>query len=154
MKKINVSNWILDRNPFYDINIGDSLDKSLNKLGEANCSLVGEKDYGYYYLENGYRFGFSDSKVDEIGIDFLQAKDNIYMTTNELEINLSLAKIHEVLDFLNDLFIEWTPIKPITPSYLIFKLEDSEIFLIFDIYEGTLEKISKSVPTKEVVTVN
>lgn len=145
-KRINIYSWLLEGKALYEINLGDNLQDSLMKIEKEKYNLVGEDDYGYYYLDNGYRFGFSDGIIDEIGIDFLQSRQKTwFINKDSFKINLDKGKIHKVLDFLNSLFIKWTPIKSTDSGALIYKLDEFDFFLIFDIYEGTLEKITKSV---------
>ena len=141
---MNISNWILKNQPLYDINIGDDLKNTLKKINSKNFYLVGENDYGYYYNKNGYRFGFSDDIIDEIGIDLLQTKGEVIIKKGKYKIDLKTAKIHKVLSFLNDISIKWTPLATCDRETLTIILDDSKIFFFFDIYEGVLDKISKS----------
>ncbi|WP_346883974.1 hypothetical protein [uncultured Algibacter sp.] len=146
-KKINIYSWLLEGKVLYNINLGDSLQDSLIKIEKEEYNLVGEDNYGYYYLDNGYRFGFSNGIIDEIGIDFLQSRQKTWFIGKDgFKVNLDKGKIHKVLDFLNSLFVKWKPIESTDSRALIYKLDEFDIFLIFDIYEGTLEKITKSNP--------
>ena len=49
-----------------------------------------------------------------------------------------------ILDFFNDLLIEWRAIESMDTQCLMIRLVKSDIVFIFDIYEGTLSKIVKS----------
>lgn len=139
-----IDKWLFENESPYGIRLGDSVLDFLERLNSEKITLMGEKTNGYYYLTNGFRFGFSGDIIDEIGIDFSQSKTEILLNHNDNEINLSQSKIHEVLNFLNDSFIKWIPVENRDLQILIIKILEKEIFLIFDIYEGTLDKISKS----------
>jgi hypothetical protein len=82
MKKLNLYNWIFKDVLIYDVNIGDDKKNALEKINSPDIKLVGQKDSGYYYLTNGYRFGFSDNLVDEIGIDFSCLDKDIELENN------------------------------------------------------------------------
>ena len=141
----NIYHWLANNKTLYDIHLGDDLQSALKKIKNKKYKLVGEKDFGYYYLNNGYRFGFSDGMVDEIGIDFWQShKYKWFLKKDDLILNLNNAKIHKVLNFLNEVSIKWIPIKSPDRNALIFKIDKYPIFLIFDVYEGTLDKIASS----------
>lgn len=148
MKEFLINNWIFDNKSLYNINVGDKILDSLEKLKSEKAILMGENSNGYYYLSNGFRFGFSSDIVDEIGIDFSQSKAKIFLNNNDDIINLSESKIHEVLNYLNDHFVKWTPIENKDPHIFIIKLLEKDLFFIFDIYEGTLDKIAKSNPER------
>jgi hypothetical protein len=144
MENSIIDNWFFENEPPYGISIGDSVLDFQERINSEKITLMGETSNGYYYLTNGFRFGFSGNIIDEIGIDFSQSKTEILLHHNDNEINLSQSKIHEVLNFLNDCFIKWIPVENRDLQILIIKILEKEIFLLFDIYEGTLDKISKS----------
>ena len=144
MKIFLIDKWIMDNEPLFNINLGDEESDSLEKVKLENPIFKGQNNNGYYYLSNGYRIGISDSLVDEIGIDFLQSDSNIMLNDNYGMINLTNSKIHEVLNYFNDRFISWEPISTKDNSALVIKIICKNIYFIFDIYKGTLEKISKS----------
>lgn len=144
MNELDISDWIINNKALFNVNLNDDLDLTLNKL--KNGKLVGEKDYGYYYYyPSGFRFGFSENKIDEIGIEFSQTDLKILLTQDGSKINLSTETIHKVLDFLNEMFIVWEPINEIDKSCLVVKLKQSNIYFVFDIYSGKLVKIFKSI---------
>ena len=145
MKEILINKLIFENKPLYDINIGDDVLVSLNKLNIKREELVGENNFGYYYLSNGFRIGVSEKVIDEIGIDFLQSNvRKILLKDIEGEINLKNAKIHKVLNYFNDRFISWEPIKNIDKSALVIRINEKDLYFIFDIYKGTLDKIIKT----------
>ena len=74
---IYINNWLLNKESLYDINIGDSVSKVISKIDFTNLKLVGTQQSGYYYLTNGFRFGFSNDTVDEIGIDLDSSTANV-----------------------------------------------------------------------------
>ena len=144
--EIDLSDWIFEQKPLYGIRLGDSLKEALEKLKNQNYFLSGGTNkIGYYYLNNGYRIGFSDNKIDEIGIDFLQSKSNIILQKDGQKYILNDKKVHEVLDLFNDLLIKWKPVVTNDSSSLMYLLEEFGIYLIFDVYEGTLNKLGKSI---------
>ena len=142
MENLIINNWVFENQSLYNINIEDDLISSLKKV--ENAKLFGEETNGYYYLKNGFRFGFSENKIDEIGIDFSQTKSSILLVDQKDSLNLSTSKIHEVLNYLNDKFIIWKPIENNDSNYLVIKLEKTGIHFIFDIYTGNLDKIGKT----------
>lgn len=142
MENLIISNWIFNNQSLYDINLNDDFTSTLSKV--ENAILVGNENYGYYYLPNGFRFGFSDNKIDEIGIDFSQSKSTIFLSDEGNNFKLTNAKIHEVLNFLNDKLVKWEPVITNDSNYLTIKLQKTEIHLIFDIYSGTIDKIGKT----------
>ena len=144
--EIDLSDWIFEQKPLYGIRLGDSLKEALEKLKNQNYFLSGgTNEIGYYYLNNGYRIGFSDNKIDEIGIDFLQSNSNIILQKDGQKYILNDKKVHEVLDLFNDLLIKWKPVVTNDSLSLMYLLEESGIYLIFDVYEGTLNKLGKSI---------
>jgi len=118
----------------------------LNSENNLDFKLVGTVNNGYYYLSNGFRFGFSENIVDEIGIDFNHSDSEVTFSMgnkfNNFEFNSK--KIHEVLDFLNDFQIKWKAIESLDNNYLMIRLLNKNIVFIFDIYEGEVSKIVKS----------
>jgi len=144
-RKKNIYHWLSENKVLYDINLNDDLQYVLKKTKKKKLKQAGEKNYGYYYFKNGYRFGYSDGVIDEIGIDFWQSKKfNWYIKKDDIKLELKNAKIHKVLNVLNELFIKWVPIKSHDRLALIIKIDKFPIYLIFDVYEGTLEKIASS----------
>jgi len=142
MDDLKINEWIFNNQPLYEINIGDDLELSLTKIG--NPILLGDGNCGYYYLSNGFRFGFSENKIDEIGIDFSQSKSSILMFDGDDNLNLTESKIHEVLNYLNEKLISWEPVVTKDTNYLVIKLLKTEIHFIFDVYTGKIDKIGKT----------
>lgn len=140
----DITDWFLNDYPLYGINIGDNIAELKNKLNFDDLTLNGHEHYGYYYMPNGYRFGFCNKIIDEIGIDFDKLLVKVVFRREGGYYVLGGKKIHEILDFLNDNFIGWTAIKSLDTQYLMVKIVSNKIVLIFDVYEGTLSKITKS----------
>ena len=136
-----LKNWLFDNQPIYEINLGDNKSDALAKIKDA--TLFGDDENGYYYDKYGYRFGFNSNKVDEIGIDFNHLEQDIHIE-NVGSINFKKAKIHEVLNFLNDNLIRWKAQEVNDTNYLYIELLKVRIILIFDIYEGRLTNITRS----------
>lgn len=142
--KLYINDLILHDKKLYDINIGDSVDEVF-KNKNLDFTLHGDSKYGYYYLKNGYRFGFADNTVDEIGIDFNHTDSIISIKFDKKrDFDLNRKKIHEVLKALNDLQAKWQAIPDRDTNYLMIKLVDTDTILYFDIYEGRLDLITKS----------
>lgn len=142
--KLYINDLILHNKKLYGINIGDSVDEVF-KNKSLDFTLHGDSRYGYYYLSNGYRFGFAENIVDEIGIDFNHTDSIISIkSVNERDFDLNKKKIHEVLNALNDLQVRWQATPDCDINYLTIQLVDADVLFIFDIYEGTLSKITKS----------
>ena len=142
MENLIINQWIFDNQPLYKVNIGDDLNLSLTKI--ENPILFGEENYGYYYLSNGFRFGFSENKIDEIGIDFSQSKSKILLLEEGNSFNLTESKIHEVLNHLNEKLISWESVVTKDVNYLVIKLLKTKIHFIFDVYTGKLDRIGKT----------
>jgi hypothetical protein len=139
-------NEFIEKGSIYGITIGDLVSDILNSENNLDFELVGSVNNGYYYLSNGFRFGFSENIVDEIGIDVNHFDSEVTFSMgnkfNNFEFNSK--KIHEVLDFLNDFQIKWKAIESLDNNYLMIKLLNKNIVFIFDIYEGEVSKIVKS----------
>ena len=142
--KLYINDFILHDKKLYDISIRDSVNDIFENKN-LDFTLHGDSRYGYYYLPNGYRFGFADNIVDEIGIDFNHTNCIISLKlVNERDFDLNKKKIHQVLTALNYLQAKWQAIPNRDTNYLTIQLVDANVLLIFDIYEGTLSKITKS----------
>lgn len=141
---LNVEKWFLEGIPPYDISLGADISQVLQHPFLKKMVLSGTKDYGIYYAENGYRVGFSDNCVDEIGIDFTKSKCKVIFETSQGTINLKNKKIHEVLNFLNDALLSWKCVESLDNNYLMVRLHKTGIMIIFDVYDGKISLIVKS----------
>lgn len=141
---MNIYKWLLNGDSLYNINIGDSLLWAIDTLGIENISLVGDEEDGYYYMANGFRFGFSNNIIDEIGIDLDCSKSKVIFKEEGIKFNFRNKKIHKILGFLNENFLEWKAIESLDNQYLMIRLVRNDIVFIFEVHEGVLTKIVKS----------
>jgi len=135
----NISDWILNNNFPHKIKLGDVVNEILLNIPDAY--LVGEPYYGFYYFGNGYRFGFSENTIEEIGLEIDHSDTDVLISDQQQTLNLKTLKIHEVLDFFNNNFISWDPITEKDKSVLLIKLSINSIYIVFDIYKGTVLSI-------------
>jgi hypothetical protein len=139
-----IEKWFLEGASPYNINLGDDVSQVLQHSFLKTMVLSGTEDYGIYYAENGYRIGFSDNCVDEIGIDFTKSKCKVIFETSQGTFNLKSKKIHEVLNFLNDALLSWKSVESLDNNYLMVRLNKTGIMIIFDVYDGKISLIVKS----------
>jgi hypothetical protein len=137
-----LNDWIFKNESPYGISLGDDLNQTLSKIPDVS-KLQGSKNNGYHYFDNGFRIGFNDDGIDEIGFDLKYAKNDLVINS-DIVINLSKSKIHEVLSFLNDSFISWSVVNSKDFNYLYYTIGEQNISLIFEVYTGKLDTISKS----------
>jgi len=142
MPRLCISEWIFEGKPLYDIQLGSNLQDAIKKINSKKPLLQGNNLDGYYYLLNGFRIGFRNNLVDEIGVDLNYSNCDVFLSKDGYEINLSTSKIHEVLNYLNDTFILWSINQTLDSQHIIIELSNKKIYFIFDIYEGSIEKIS------------
>ncbi len=142
--ELYINNWILEDVPLYNINIGYKLSELADNPEFKKMKLAGEPDYGFFYMKNGFRIGFSGDVIDEIGIDFTKSKCKIIFKTNNGLFNLKGKKIHKILDFFNDNLLSWRCVESLDNNNLMIRLNKNNIMIIFDIYEGTISSIVKS----------
>jgi len=148
---IYIEKWILEGVPLNGIDIGENLFSTLDKLKDNHLVLVGTIDSGYYYLPNGFRIGFSNGIIDEVGVDLDYSHSNIIFKDFSCDFDFRDKKIHVVLNFLNDHLIKWKAIESLDLNHLMIIIIEKNIVFIFEIYEGTLSKITKSnLQIKEV----
>ncbi|MFN3640419.1 MAG: hypothetical protein ACK4UK_05825 [Flavobacterium sp.] len=141
---IDISNWFIKDEFLFELKIGDNLEKALPKIQINDFTFIGTPESGYFQNKMGIRIGFSNQKVDEIGVLFDNDQSIILFKNQYVSFNFRNKKIHEVLNFLNDTLILWSPIESSDTNYLMIKLKQTSIVLIFDIFEGVLTKIVKS----------
>jgi|688.fasta_scaffold75502_5 hypothetical protein len=142
--ELYIEKWFLEDTPLYNIKTGDEVSVLKQNDIFKKMILSGDKDYGFYYAKNGFRVGFSDNYIDEIGIDFTKSKCKVIFKTNESLFNFREKKIHKVLDFLNDNLLSWKAVESLDNNHLMIKLNKNGIMIIFDVYKGTITNIVKS----------
>lgn len=145
MKKIDITSWLSKGSALEGFAVGDKF----NIDQHSNFQYVGrQEDYGFYYLPNGLRIGINGEKIDEVGLQFLSMtkKAKVFLSINGKEVLLNKLTMHKFLDALNDLGLNWEPIKNHDTSRLLVQLSASKIYITFDIYEGRVETIIQSLP--------
>lgn len=99
-----------------------------NKLTElitlhAPTETIGNNEIGYVYYNNGFRIGYTQDTVTELGIDFNYTDHTYRLFTANKEIGSinKHSKLHEVLNLLNEAQIK----------YRCINIRDNDDYLTF-----------------------
>ncbi len=131
------------------ITMGMKISDLYSILGEPS-NISREKDFGYVYYD-AYRYGFTDEIIDEMSIEFKFLKKTLEFKNLEYKKNnISLfedfkikpkSKIHEIINFINHLQLNWNSKNGIDKDCLTIKIENGP-FAVFDLFDGTIDKIT------------
>jgi hypothetical protein len=131
------------------INMGMKISDLYSILGEPS-NVSGEKNYGYVHY-GAYRYGFTDDTINEMAIEFKFVKKTFEFKNLEYKKHgISLfedfkikpkSKIHQIINLLNHLQLNWKSKNGIDKDSFILKIENGP-FAVFDLYDGTIDKIT------------
>ena len=131
------------------ITMGMKISDLYSILGEPSI-VSGEKNFGYVHY-GAYRYGFTDDIINEMAIEFKFLKKPFEFKNLEYKkYNISLfedfnikpkSKIHEIINFINHLRLNWKSQNGIDKDCMTIKIENGP-FAVFDLYDGTIDKIT------------
>jgi hypothetical protein len=135
-----------------DVKIGHKKAEVISRFG-TRLEQYGEKNYGYFELPKGIRFGYFGDEIDELAV-LNKREDAVFeLPVPDLHETFSISPkttICEAIKFLNWSSVKWSVIDTANKFNLTL-LTQGKVGLIFDLEDGELMIISTTRSKQESV---